>query len=145
MNIASLGSLPASSAPLPRPVSTERSSTAATPDVQTAKATNVTDQALQPASDVQPSRQELDKAVKAVNEFVGSVNNSLKFSVDEDTGQRKSSSKSPRKKCSRSPRRWTTLKDCWCSKRRKLTPLKHVKREASWPPSLHWAPVPGWI
>ncbi len=90
MNISSLGSLPASSAPLPRPVSAERSSAAeatATPDAQATKASNVSNQALQATTEIQPSRQELDKAVKAVNEFVGSVNNSLKFSVDEDTGQ----------------------------------------------------------
>ena len=88
MNITSLGSLPAASFGLPRPSPAESASaTAATPDAQPAKAVNVTEQAPQAAKEVQPSRQELNKAVKAVNEFVGSVNNSLKFSVDEDTGQ----------------------------------------------------------
>ena len=96
MNISSIGNSPANGFALPRPTSTERSSApsasgaSATLDALSAsatQATNVSERALQPTNEVQPSRQELDKAVKAVNEFVGSVNNSLKFSVDEDTGQ----------------------------------------------------------
>jgi len=44
-------------------------------------------QSAQPAQEAQPSRQELDKAVKAVSVFVTSVNNSLQFSVDDDSGR----------------------------------------------------------
>lgn len=37
--------------------------------------------------DGQVSRQQLDQAVKAVNDFVNSVNDSLQFSVDDATGK----------------------------------------------------------
>ena len=96
MNIPSIGNSPANGFAPPRPAPTERGSApsatgaAATLGALSASATqanNVSELALQATNEVQPSRQELDKAVKAVNEFVGSVNNSLKFSVDEDTGQ----------------------------------------------------------
>lgn len=56
-------------------------------DVKLAKAAAVTEQAAAPGKDVQASRQQLDEAVKAVNDFVKSVNNSLQFSVDGDTGK----------------------------------------------------------
>jgi flagellar protein FlaG len=55
-------------------------------EAQPTKSVNVTAQATQPAGSVQPSRQELDKAVKSVNDFVSTVNNTLNFSIDEDTG-----------------------------------------------------------
>jgi flagellar protein FlaG len=85
MNIPSLNSLAPAAFAATRQSSTD--STNATPDTQPAKAINVSEQALQAAREVQPSRQELDKAVKAVNDFVGEVNSSLNFSVDDDTGQ----------------------------------------------------------
>ena len=52
----------------------------------TAPAT-ITAQAPSAAGEVQPQRKALDKAVDAVNEFVGSVNNDLRFSVDDETGR----------------------------------------------------------
>lgn len=70
-----------------------------TPDAQTAA---VTRQATTPVIDIrssqqtsddaaskekQPSRQALDEAVKAVNNFVNSINNSLEFSIDDATGK----------------------------------------------------------
>lgn len=58
-----------------------------TTDVQSAKAATVTQQSLTAAKETQPSKEELDKAVKAVNEFVSSINNSLQFTVDGDTGK----------------------------------------------------------
>jgi flagellar protein FlaG len=58
------------------------------PDAASAKVTApVTQQAPPPPKDVQSSRKELDQAVKAVNDFVQSANNSLQFSVDEGSGK----------------------------------------------------------
>ena len=109
MNITALGSSPAASFGPTRQSTVEGvSALAETPNSTLAKAANVTEQAPQPVNEIAPSpletqpgaanrsapqqevppkRQEVDKAVKAVNEFVGSVNSSLKFSVDEDSGQ----------------------------------------------------------
>lgn len=36
--------------------------------------------------DVSPNRELLDSAVKATNEFISRVNNSLQFSIDDETG-----------------------------------------------------------
>ena len=47
----------------------------------------ITEQAPSAVGEVQPQRKELDKAVKAVNEFVGSVNNDLRFAVDDESGR----------------------------------------------------------
>lgn len=86
MNISSIGNhLATSGFQAPRPVATE--GTAIAPDAQQAPLTAVTEQAVEPANNVQPSRSDLDKAVKAVNDFVGAVNNSLNFSVDDSTGK----------------------------------------------------------
>lgn len=52
-----------------------------------AGADKLTAQATPAAGETQPTRQELDKAVKDVSEFVGVVNADLSFSVDEDTGR----------------------------------------------------------
>lgn len=87
MNIQSLGTLPAAGFEAPRPNPTESVGAApATPNSPPAKAVNLTEQAPQAVKEVQPSREELDKAVKAVNDFVGGVNKSLNFSVDKDSG-----------------------------------------------------------
>ena len=62
----------------------------AAPELQLAlakAAANVTQQAPPPTQDVQASRQQLDEAVNAVRDFVNSVNNSLSFSIDDDTGK----------------------------------------------------------
>lgn len=85
MNIQSLGNLAQSSFPGQRLSPVDNAGAVLTP--QPAMATNVTELALQPANEVKPSHQELNKAVKAVSDFVGTVNSSLKFSVDDDTGQ----------------------------------------------------------
>lgn len=88
MNIPPLNTLAPASAIAPRPTSAESaSSLAAMVDSPPAKAVNVTEQALQATKKIQPSRQELESAVKDVNDFVSTVNSDLKFSVDEDTGQ----------------------------------------------------------
>ena len=52
----------------------------------TAPAT-ITEQAPSAVGEAQPQREALDKAVEAVNEFVGSVNNDLRFAVDDETGR----------------------------------------------------------
>lgn len=56
-------------------------------EASSANVATVTQQAPQPTQETQPSRQELDKAVKAVSDFVTSVANSLQFSVDGDSGK----------------------------------------------------------
>lgn len=47
----------------------------------------ITEQAPSAAGEVQPRRKELDKAVEAVNEFVGAVNTDLRFAVDDESGR----------------------------------------------------------
>ncbi|MBK7425022.1 MAG: flagellar protein FlaG [Propionivibrio sp.] len=60
----------------------------AVPEALLAKAAaTITQQAPPPTRDVQASRQQLDEAVNAVRDFVNSVNNSLSFSIDDDTGK----------------------------------------------------------
>lgn len=64
-------------------LSTPESANAAPPTAKLARIPVETE----PAKDAQPSALQLDEAVKVVNEFVGLVNNSLHFSVDDDTGK----------------------------------------------------------
>ena len=47
----------------------------------------ITEQAVSATGEAQPRRKELDKAVEAINEFVGSVTTDLSFSVDDETGR----------------------------------------------------------
>jgi flagellar protein FlaG len=54
---------------------------------QLAKAAALTEQAPPAVNDAKPSNKELADAVKSVNDFVNSVNKSLQFSVDDDTGK----------------------------------------------------------
>jgi flagellar protein FlaG len=58
-------------------------STSSAPDARLAIAAA----APQAPQEAKPSRQQLDDAVKAVNDFVNPVNNSLQFRVDDDTGK----------------------------------------------------------
>lgn len=44
-------------------------------------------QALSQTAKEEPTRAQLDTAVKDVNEFIQPINNALEFSVDDDTGQ----------------------------------------------------------
>lgn len=85
MNIQSVNGTVPNSVVAPRQSTPESAS--ATPDAPLAEAAIATQQVPPPAKDVQASRQQLDEAVKAVNDFVKSVNNSLQFSVDDDTGK----------------------------------------------------------
>lgn len=86
MSIQSVSSNLPGSLPPPRQAAPESAGVAAEAQLTRAAAT-VTQQAPPPTRDVQASRQQLDEAVKAVNDFVNSVNNSLSFSVDDDTGK----------------------------------------------------------
>jgi flagellar protein FlaG len=65
----------------PRQSAPENTSSA--PDARVA----VVAAAPQAPQEAKPSRQQLDEAVKAVNDFVNPVNNSLQFRVDDDTGK----------------------------------------------------------
>jgi flagellar protein FlaG len=59
-----------------------------TPESTSATASAALTQTAAPSTkDVQPSKPELEKAVKEVSDFVKSVNNSLQFSVDDDSGR----------------------------------------------------------
>ena len=109
MNMTALGSSPAASfGPTRQSPVDAVGAIAETPNATVAKAANITEQAPQPVNEIAPSQleaqpstpdgsanpqeippnqQEVDKAVTTVNDFVGSVNSSLKFSTDEDSGQ----------------------------------------------------------
>jgi flagellar protein FlaG len=65
------------------PLPTSPESTSSAPDARLAIAAA----APQAPQEAKPSRQQLDDAVKAVNDFVNPVNNSLQFRVDDDTGK----------------------------------------------------------
>jgi len=43
-------------------------------------------QAVEQTQKVEPSRQQVEEAAKTVNEFLKLINNSINFSLDEDTG-----------------------------------------------------------
>ena len=90
MIIPSLNSTTLSSDLAPRRPASESVATtvaAIADESSPAKPVNITEQAVQSAKEVQPTRDELDKAVKDVNEFVGAVNTDLRFSVDDDSGR----------------------------------------------------------
>ena len=64
-----------------------------TADVRQARATQNSSttlvqlaQAVEQTQKVEPSRQQVEEAVKTVNEFLKPINNSINFSLDEDTG-----------------------------------------------------------
>ena len=88
MSIQSISGNALSSVPAPiaNPRQAIPESANATPAAQSAIAATVTQQAPPPAREVQSNRQMLDEAVKTVNDFVMTVNNSLQFSIDDDTG-----------------------------------------------------------
>ena len=87
MNIQSVNGTAPGNVGTPRQNTLESANAARPPTEQLAKAAAVTQQAPLPVKEGQPSRDQLDKAVKSVNDFVNSVNNSLQFSVDDDTGK----------------------------------------------------------
>lgn len=45
-----------------------------------------TAQAVEQAQKTEPTRQQVEEAAKTVNEFLKPINNSINFSLDEDTG-----------------------------------------------------------
>lgn len=81
MNISSVSSAVSGAVLAPRQSPPE--STSSAPDARLAIAAA----APQAPQEAKPSRQQLDDAVKAVNDFVNPVNNSLQFRVDDDTGK----------------------------------------------------------
>ena len=62
------------------------SATEATQPGTASVTSNLTQVAVQDAKKPQESRNELEKAVKDVSEFVKTANNSLQFSIDDDLG-----------------------------------------------------------
>jgi len=87
MNIQPVNTAAAVGVPVQRQAAVSEGANSAPQETSSASVTTVTQQAPQPTQDTQPSRQELDKAVQAVSDFVTSVNNSLQFSVDGDSGK----------------------------------------------------------
>ncbi len=59
----------------------------ASADAQLAHAAAVTQQATSPVENTKASRQQLEQAVKVANDFVNSINDSVQFTVDGDTGK----------------------------------------------------------
>lgn len=89
MNISSItsGSLPGLTA---RPASAETQGVEARQNSSAITAQNTqstqTAQPVTPTQKTEVSRKELEDAVKATNEFVNPINNSITFSLDDDTG-----------------------------------------------------------
>ena len=86
MDIQSLATSPAftniaSPRAMSEQVATQKPATSATASAQENSAETV---GLNPSSE--SNRDQLNAAVKATQEFVGSINSSLEFSVDDDTG-----------------------------------------------------------
>lgn len=74
----------------PRPAAVE----VAAAEVRQTRVTRVSDagsvqtqQAVKQTDTVEASRQQVEEAVKAVNEFIQPLNNSLQFNIDDDTGK----------------------------------------------------------
>jgi flagellar protein FlaG len=93
MSIQSVTSTTPGSVVAPRqstPQSTAQStaqSAHATPDAHLAKPATATQEATPPAKAAPANEEQLNQAVKAVNDFVKLSNNSLQFSVDKDSGK----------------------------------------------------------
>lgn len=85
MNIESVKTSPAVSVPPPRQAVPD-STAAAVRELPQAKFPDDATQAPLDAKGAQMSRENLDRALKAVSEFVKTANNSLEFSIDQDTG-----------------------------------------------------------
>lgn len=81
MSIQSLNGVAASGVVAPRPNTAKDVNPM--PDTQRTKV----DAVSAPVKDEQVSQQQLVEAVKFVNDFVKSLNNSLQFSIDDDTGK----------------------------------------------------------
>ncbi len=85
MNIESVKTSPAMSVPPPRQAVPD-STAAVVRELPQAKFPDDATQAPPDAKGAQASREDLDRALKAVSEFVKTANNSLEFSIDQDTG-----------------------------------------------------------
>ena len=84
MNIQSLNSAVISSVSVPRQQqASPDAAPSATPPATTTQNLQETQATTQ---SVQSSREQLKEAVKATNDFVNLVNNSVEFSLDDDTG-----------------------------------------------------------
>lgn len=88
MNISSINNnLPGTT---PRPVAAEASATEVRQAraAQASSASNVqTEQAPSQTQKADATRQELEEAVKQVNDFLKPINNSIQFNLDDDTGK----------------------------------------------------------
>ncbi|MBI2277476.1 MAG: flagellar protein FlaG [Dechloromonas sp.] len=87
MNISSINSnsLPGT---VPRPTTAEPSGTEIRQARTAQSAAPVqTEQAVSRTEKTEASRQELEDAVKAVNDFLKPINNSIQFNLDDDTGK----------------------------------------------------------
>lgn len=87
MDIGSVHNTTSAVAVAPHQSNFENANAALPSKEQRAKAAAVTEQAPPAVRDAKASQRELDEAIKSVNDFVNSVNKSLQFSVDDDTGK----------------------------------------------------------
>ena len=90
MNISSINSntLPGAT---PRPVAAEAPSAeirqARSSAQNSSAAPVITEQSVTQTQKVEANRQELEDAVKQVNDFLKPINNSIQFNLDDDTGK----------------------------------------------------------
>ena len=82
MNIPSINSNPLAGLG-GRPVAAD----APPPEVRPANAATQTVQAVVEPSKAEASREELERAVKEVNDFLKPINNAIQFNLDDDTGK----------------------------------------------------------
>lgn len=89
MNISSINSN-AAPGTTPRPVATE-ASTAGVRQANTAQISSAapvqTEQSVSQTQKTEANRQELEDAVKQVNDFLKPINNAIQFNLDDDTGK----------------------------------------------------------
>lgn len=85
MSISSLGMSPGAAAP---PLTSPSDKSVASGKGSQAAASFGTQQSTAgQTKNEEPSSKDLQDAVKSMNDFVGTINNSLKFSVDDETGK----------------------------------------------------------
>lgn len=87
MNIQSVSNHAQSTAVIQNPGGRQGAGETVARSTNTANTAPITQQPATATKEVESSREDLDKAVKAVNDFVSSLNNSLQFTVDGDTGK----------------------------------------------------------
>lgn len=84
MSISSLGMSPGAAAP---PLTSPSDKSVASGKGSQAASFGTQQSTAGQTKNEEPSSKDLQDAVKSMNDFVGTINNSLKFSVDDETGK----------------------------------------------------------